>query len=41
MFTCSLDLDTFGLKKSVTLLLIMLLEYIVEGRQRHIVSTLM
>ena len=41
MFTCSLDLDTFGLKKSVTLLLIMLLEYIVEGRDRHIVSTLM
>ena len=39
MFTCSLDLDTFGLKKSV--LLIMLLEYIVEGRERHIVSTLM
>ena len=41
MFTCSLDLDTIGLKKSVTLLLIMLLEYIVEGTERHIVSTLM
>ena len=41
VFITSLDLDTFGLKKSVTLLLLMMLEDVAEVREWTIVSTLM